>query len=95
MISTFYHGESGQSLGILDYDQSRTNNVRYRAVINEDTVAVLQLQSVDVGNIPVSLLSLCPGIQESEFHQFLSDTIDKTDLGQFFIERVDDKILYR
>ena len=83
-----------QRLTILDYDHIKTSG-RYRAVINEDKVAVLQLQTVDVRNIPVSQVSLCPGITESEFLQFLCDCIDKTDLVQLFIEKVDDKVVYR
>ena len=91
MLYTFYHGESGKRLSILDYDESRTNNVRYKAVISDDQVAVLHLQSVDTENThqDVSQLSLCPGVLES-YMVFSSNPITK-----LLIEKVEDEIVYR
>ena len=73
MIDTFYHGETGQRLSILDYDEGRTN-VRYKAVINDAQLSVLHLQSVDTEDTQpdVSQLSLCPGVLETEVLQTVS-----------------------
>ena len=94
MISTFQCGVSDQKLGILDYDETKTNG-RYRAVINEDKIAVLQLQSVDTEDSPVSQLSLCPGVLESNVLQLLSSSASTNYLVQLFIEKVNDDIIYR
>ena len=93
MFSAFRCEENGQTLSILDYDVSRTNNVRYKAVINDDQVAVLHLQSVDVDtqDTPdVSQLSLCPGVLESEVP--FESCSDST---RFLIEKGEDEIVYR
>ena len=99
MIDTFYHRGTGQRLSILDYDQSRTNNVRYRAVINDDQTAVLHLQSVDIkdSHQDVSQLSLCPGVLESEALQLLSQAPVSNSLVcvMFIIERLQAGIVYR
>ena len=85
---------TNQRLSILDYDETKTNG-RYRAVINEDKIAVLQLQSVDTEDSPVSQLSLCPGVLESNVLQLLSSSESTNYLVQLFIERVNDDIIYR
>ena len=87
MISTFICRESEESLSILDYEASKTS-VRYRAVINDDQLAVLHLQTVDIKDTPVSQLSLCPGVLES-------DDLSLQSSGKFLIERVEDGIVYR
>ena len=78
----------------MDYDETKTN-ARYRAVINEDKIAVLQLQTVDTEDTPVSQLSLCSGIMESDVLQFLSSSSTTNYLVQLFIEKVNDDIVYR
>ena len=78
----------------MDYDETRTNG-RYRAVINEDKIAVLQLQSIDTEDTSVSKLSLCPGVLESNVLQLLSTTNSTDYLVQVFIEKVDEDIVYR
>ena len=91
MFSAFRCVENGQTLSILDYDVSRTNNVRYNAVINDDQVAVLQLHSVDIDtqDTPdVSQLSLCPGVNEADF--FGSAAVEK-----LLIEKSGDEIVFR
>ena len=91
MFSAFRCEENGQTLSILDYDVSRTNNVRYNAVINDDQVAVLHLQSVNVDtqDTPdVSQLSLCPGVLEADF--FGSAAVEK-----LLIEKSGDEIVFR
>ena len=91
MISIFTSKLDQQRLSILDYDVTKTN-VRYKAVINDDQVAVLHLQSVDVDteDTPdVSQLSLCPGVLES-YMVFSSTSINK-----LLIEKVEDEIVYR
>ena len=93
MISTFRCVEKGQRLRILDYDENRTNNVRYKAVINKGQVAVLQLQAVDVDvntklNPDVSELSLCPGVIEADF-------FGSTALEKLLIEKSGDEIVLR
>ena len=95
MIS-FTSARGDQRLSILDYDEKKTN-ARYRAVINEDKIAVLQLQSVDTdSNSDLSQLSLCPGVLESNVLQLLSSSLSTTDyLVQSFIEKVDNDIVYR
>ena len=95
MISTFRCYVTDQRLTILDYDENKTDG-RYRAVINEDKIAVLQLQSVNSDDTPVSQLSLCPGVLESNVLQLLSSSLSTTDyLVQLFIEKVDNDIVYR
>ena len=85
---------TNQRLSILDYDETKTNG-RYRAVINEDKIAVLQLQSVDTEDSPVSQLSLCPGVLESNILQLLSSSASTNYLVQLFIEKVHENIIYR
>ena len=94
MTASFRCYVTDQRLSILDYDETRTNG-RYRAVINEDKVAVLQLQSVETDNTSVSKLSLCSGVLESNVLQLLSKSNNTDYLIQFFIEKVDEDIVYR
>ena len=94
MTSTFRCYVTDQRLTILDYDENKTNG-RYRAVINEDKIAVLHLQSVDTEDTPVSQLSLCSGVLESNVLQLLTKSNCTNYLIQFFIEKIDDKIVYR
>ena len=90
MVSFFQCEGTGQRLSILDYDDSRTNNVRYRAVINDDQVAVLHLQSVDTEDThDVSQLSLCPGVLESYM------VFSSTSITSMLIEKAEDEIVYR
>ena len=90
MITSFHSGETGIKLSIENYDLRKTN-VRYKAVINEDQVAVLHLQTVDTeDSSDVSQLSLCPGVPESEVpFQSCSDS------SRFLIEKVEAEIVYR
>ena len=90
MTASFRCYVTDQRLTILDYDETKTNG-RYRAVINEDKIAVLHLQSVDTNYTSVSQLSLCTGVLESNVLQILS----KEYLVQVFIEKVDEEIVYR
>ena len=94
MISTFCCEETGQRLSILEYDDSR-NNGRYRAVINEDKVAVIQLHTVETVDTSVVKLSLCSGLPESNVLQLLASSSARHYMTQFFIEKVDDDIVYR
>ena len=97
MIDTFYHKESGVRLSIQDYDESRTN-VRYQAVINDDRLAVLHLQSVGTKDThqDVSQLSLCPGTLESEVLPLLSQSLSNTLVCvMFLIEKLETGIVYR
>ena len=92
MISTFTSILDQQRLTIQDYDVTKTN-VRYKAVINDDQVAVLQLHSVDIDteDTPdISQLSLCPGVLESEVP--FESCSDST---RFLIEKGEDEIVYR
>ena len=96
MTASFRCYVTNQRLSILDYDEKKTNG-RYRAVINEDRVAVVQLhhlQTVEAEDEAVSQLSLCSGVLESNVLQLLSTS--STDcLVQLLIEKVDDNIIYR
>ena len=94
MISTFRCYVTHQRLTILDYDLAQ-NNGRYKAVVNEDKVAVLHLQTVDTQDTPISQLYLCPGVEESEVLQLLSPSIETNNLVQFFIEKIGEDIVYR
>ena len=95
MISRFYCGEIDQKLSVLDYDGSRTSG-RWRAVVNDDQVTVLHLQSVAVRDTPVSHLSLCPGVRETDVLRLLSQS-PATSLActTFLIEKVSEEIVYR
>ena len=90
MISTFKSLFDHQRLSILDYDVTKTN-VRYKAVINEDQLAVLHLQTVDdvKDTSDVSHLSLCPGVPESDV-VFSSSSVTK-----LLIEKSGDEIVLR
>ena len=94
MTASFRCYVTNQRLSILDYDETKTNG-RFRAVINEDKIAVLQLQSVDTEDTPVSQLSLCSGVLESNVLQLLSSSSTTNYLVQFLIEKVNDDIVYR
>ena len=76
------------TLSILDYDITKSSS-RYRAVINDDQVVVVHLQRVDTKDTPVSQLSLCPGVPETDV-VFSSSSINK-----FLVEKVEDEIVYR
>ena len=98
MIS-FTSARGDQRLSILDYDEKKTN-ARYRAVVNEDKIAVLHLQSVETpkdSHQDVSQLSLCPGVLESEALQLLSQAPVSNSLVcvMFIIERLQAGIVYR
>ena len=58
-------------------------------MINDDQVVVVHLQRVDTKDTPVSQLSLCPGVPETDV-VFSPSSIDK-----FLIEKVEDEIVYR
>ena len=75
MITTFQGENKDLKLRIEDYDFSKSN-VRYKAVINDDQLAVLHLQTVDteLTHQDVSQLSLCPGVLESEVLHLLSQS---------------------
>ena len=96
MTASFRCYVTNQRLSILDYEENKTNG-RYRAVINEDKVAVLHLQSVNINpeDTPVSELSLCPGVLESNVIQLLSSLSTANYLVQLYIEKVDQEIVYR
>ena len=94
MTASFRCFVTDQRLTILDYDETKTNG-RYRAVINEDKIAVLQLQSVDTKNTSASKMSLCSGVLESNVLQLLSSSSTTNYLAQFLIEKVKDDIVYR
>ena len=93
MFTTFIAYESDQRLSILDYDDTQSN-AKYRAVINDEEVGVLHLQRVDTKDTPVSHLSLCPGVLESEVLETLSQSFTKI-VARFFIEQVGSEIVYR
>ena len=92
MTASFRCYVTNQRLSVLDYEEKKTNG-RYRAVINEDKVAVIQLHHLQTFEA-VSELSLCSGVLESNVLQLLStSSIDC--LVQLLIEKVDDNIIYR
>ena len=76
------------SLSILDYDITKSS-ARYRAVVNDDQVVVVHLQSVDTKDTPVSQLSLCPGVLESYM------VFSSTSITSMLIEKAEDEIVYR
>ena len=94
MTASFRCYVTDQRLSILDYDEKKTN-ARYRAVINEDKIAVLQLQTVDTKDTSVSKISLCSGVLESNVLQLLTKSNSTDYFGQLFIEKIDDDIVYR
>ena len=97
MIS-FYSKAGEQRLSILDCDEIKSNAVRYKAVINDDQLAVLHLQTVGSEDSPdVSQLSLCPGILESEILPLLSQSeVSPTQVClMFLIEKLEEQIVYR
>ena len=88
MITSFHSGETGIKLSIENYDLRKTN-VRYKAVINEDQLAVLHLQTVDTeDSSDVSQLFLCPGVPEADL--FGSPAMEK-----LLIEKSGDEIVFR
>ena len=92
MISRFYCGEIDQRLDILEYDGTKCSG-RYRAVIDGDQATVLQLQSVDTKDVPLSQLALCPGLTETEVLQVISHSDNQ--IGRLLIEKVEEEIVYR
>ena len=97
MLTTFHGEEDGLKLSIESYDWRRTN-MRYKAVINDDQLAVLHLQTVGSEDTPdVSQLSLCPGILESEILPLLSQSeVSPTQVClMFLIEKLEEQIVYR
>ena len=94
MISFFQCEGTGQRLSILDYDESRINNVKYRTVISDNQVAVLHLQSVDIKDTPISQLSLCPGVLEADMSEIISESASSV-CALFLIEKAEEEIVYR
>ena len=97
MLTTFHGEEDGLKLSIESYDWRRTN-MRYKAVINDDQLAVLHLQTVGSEDTPdVSELSLCPGVLESAVLPLLSksEVSPTTFCQRFFIEKLEEQIVYR
>ena len=92
MISRFFCGEIDQRLSILEYDGTKCSG-RYRAVIDGDQATVLQLQSVDTKDVPLSQLALCPGLTETEVLQVISHSDNQ--IGRLLIEKVEEEIVYR
>ena len=76
------------SLSILDYDASKSS-ARYRGLVNDDQVVVVHLQSVDTKDSPLSQLSLCPGVPETDV------VFSPSSVTKFLIEKVEDEIIYR
>ena len=83
-------------LSILEYDEKKING-RYKALINEDKIAVLQLQTVETEDtLDVSQLSLCPGVLESEVLVALSQSLaNSLSCSLFLIEKAEERIMYR
>ena len=74
---------------ILKYDETKSS-ARYKAVMKDGQLVVAHLQTVDsLLDAPLSQLSLCPGVPESEV-VFSSVSITK-----FLIEKIEDEIVYR
>ena len=94
MTASFRCCITNQRLSILDYDEKKTNG-RFRALVNEDKMAVIQLQAVETADTPLSQLSLCPGILESSIPQLLSSSPSTNYLTRFCIEKLDEDIVYR
>ena len=98
MISKFHCRESDQRLTILNYDEKKTNG-RYRAVINQEKVAVLHLHTVDAeeAHHDVAQHSLCPGVLESEVLSLLSQSPVSNSLAcsLFLIEKMEERFMYR
>ena len=96
MITRFQCGESGQRLSILEYDDKKTNG-RFRALINEEKVAVIQLQTFETADTPdVSQLSVCPGVLESEVLVALSQSLaNSLACSLFLIDNAEDRVTYR
>ena len=93
-MATFLSRETGQKLYVLDYDASKTN-VRYKTVINDRKLAVLHQHHVDIEDTPVDLLSLCPGVLENEVIEIITKWSNSSLCLLFFIEKVEDTIVYR
>ena len=96
MTASFRCCITNQRLSILDYDETR-NNGRFRALINEDKVAVIQIQTLETADTPdVSQLSLCPGVLESEVLMALSQSLSNSlACSLFLIEKAEERIMYR
>ena len=96
MITRFQCQESGQRLSILEFDNKNING-RFRALINEDEVVIIQIQTVKTADTPdVSQLSLCPGVLESEVLVALSQSLaNSLSCSLFLIEKAEERIMYR
>ena len=95
MITRFQCQESGQRLSILEFDEEKING-RFRALFNEDKVAVLQLHTIETEDTPLSQLSLCPGVLESEVLVALSHSLaNSLACSLFLIEKAEERIMYR
>ena len=96
MITRLQCGESGQRLSILEYDEKKING-RFKALINEEKIAVLQVQTVETEDTPdVSQLSLSPGVLESEVLVALSQSLaNSLACSLFLIDKAEDRVTYR
>ena len=96
MTASFRCCITNQRLSILEYDEKKING-RFKALINEEKIAVLQVQTVETEDTPdVSQLSLSPGVLESEVLVALSQSLaNSLACSLFLIDKAEDRVTYR
>ena len=101
MLSKFTCAEINTHIDIQDYEPPDVGtNSRYPALIDDNQMVVLQMSGVDdIENkdLNLSMVTLCPGVLETEILPLLSQT-DMTTFNicsMFYIENVNHNIVYR
>ena len=99
MLSRFICHESRTQINILDYEPPDVGtNKKYPALISGNKLVVVQMSGVgDIENNDLSMVTLCPGVMETEILPLLSQTEMTTSnvCSKFYIENVHHNVVYR
>ena len=99
MLSRFICHESRTQINILDYEPPDVGtNKKYPALISGNKLVVVQMSGVeDIQNNDLNMVTICPGLMETEILPLLSQTEMKISnfLSMFYIENVKHNVVYR
>ena len=99
MLSRFICHENRTQINILDYEPPDVGtNKKYPALISGNKLVVVQMSGVeDIQNNDLNMVTICPGLLETEILPLLSQTEMTTSnfLSMFYIENVKHNVVYR
>ena len=99
MLSKFTCNEDNSQIEILDYEPPDVGtNSRFPALISGDKLVLVQMAGVeDVQTRNLRMVTLCPGLTETQILALLSQTEMATSnvCSMFYIENVNHNVVYR